>query len=286
MDDTTATLSPSTAPSRPALPFREDCWSEDATYTLIEAWGDRYVELNRGNLRQKHWQQVADAVNARHGHVKKARRTDIQCKNRIDTLKKKYKIEKARVSESNGTYVSQWPFFAPLDSLIGNSVQWKKPPSKSLVHPKVSPALLLSSPIPVAPRSAIVKRPAPLTETPVPVDDSYFRRNFSAFAAAAAAVEAADSESSRSKSSAAGSRKRVWDKREGCRELAQAVSRFGKIYERVEGAKQKQMVELEKQRMQFAKDLEVQRMKLFVDTHLQLEKIKRAKRSNGVESYS
>ncbi|KAK9285699.1 hypothetical protein L1049_024898 [Liquidambar formosana] len=292
MDDTNGTPTPSTAPSRPShssLPFREDCWSEDATSTLIEAWGDRYVELNRGNLRQKHWQEVADAVNARHGHVKKARRTDVQCKNRIDTLKKKYKIEKARVSESNGSFISQWPFYARLDSLIGNSLPAKKPspvPAPALHHRKTPPALPLSSPVPVAPRSATVKRPAPAT-LPIAVDDSYFRRNFSAFAAAAAAAE--DSESSRSRSSTTGSRRRDGDQegdREGCRELAQAITRFGEIYERLEGARQRQMVELEKQRMQFAKDLEVQRMQLFMDTQLQLEKIKRAKRSNGADSYS
>jgi hypothetical protein len=51
------------------------------------------MELNRGNLRQKYWQDVADAVNALHGHTKKTHRTDVQCKNRIDTIKKKYKIE-------------------------------------------------------------------------------------------------------------------------------------------------------------------------------------------------
>ncbi|MCD9644640.1 hypothetical protein HAX54_033027, partial [Datura stramonium] len=40
----------------------------------------------------------------------------------------------------------------------------------------------------------------------------------------------------------------------------------------------RQLVELEKQRMQFAKDLEVQRMQLLMDTQVQLEKIKQAKR--------
>ena len=77
-------------PRQSPFPGREDCWSEEATFTLIEAWGQRHLELNRGNLRQRHWQEVADAVNALHGHVSaKARRTDVQCKNRIDTLKKK-----------------------------------------------------------------------------------------------------------------------------------------------------------------------------------------------------
>ena len=104
--------------------------------------------------------------------------------------------------------------------------------------------------------------------SPANIDNSYFRWNFSAFATAAANAESDDSDASRS-SSATGSRKRGRErekKREsyrdfefGYRELAQAIERFREIYERVESAKQRQMVELEKQRMQFAKDLEFQR---------------------------
>ncbi|KAK4361194.1 hypothetical protein RND71_020146 [Anisodus tanguticus] len=65
------------------------------------------------------------------------------------------------------------------------------------------------------------------------------------------------------------------------RRMVKTIEKFGEIYERVEGMKQRQMVELEKQRMQFAKDLEVQRMQLFMDTQVQLEKIKHTKRSAG-----
>lgn len=87
---------------------RDDCWSEGATNTLIEAWGTRYVELNRGNLKQKHWKDVADAVSGRE-NCSKTSKTDVQCKNRLDTLKKKYKLEKSRIFSNGGN--SKWPFF-------------------------------------------------------------------------------------------------------------------------------------------------------------------------------
>ncbi|KAF8391227.1 hypothetical protein HHK36_023529 [Tetracentron sinense] len=276
MDDVTETPitpTPPSRPSHPSLPSREDCWSEEASSTLIDAWGDRYLELNRGNLRQKHWQEVAEAVNARHGHVKKARRTDVQCKNRIDTLKKKYKVEKARVSASDGTLTSNWPFFSRLDALIGSTVSAKNPSpplAVPLPYRKTMPALPVASPVPVAVRSAKRKRSSPA----VAVDDSFFRRNYSAVAAAAAAVTE-NSESSRSSSE---SRHRDVEV-DGFRQLAQAIVRFGEVYEKVEGAKQRQMIELEKQRVQFAKDLEFQRMQLFMDTQVQLQKIKRAKKA-------
>ncbi|KAG6501615.1 hypothetical protein ZIOFF_041498 [Zingiber officinale] len=82
------------------MPYREDCWSEDETSSHVDAWGDRYIELNRRNLRQKPWQEVADAINSHRGTSRRLSCTDVQCKNRIDTLKKKYKVEKSRVAGS------------------------------------------------------------------------------------------------------------------------------------------------------------------------------------------
>lgn len=265
-------------PSRP-IPFREDCWTEDATSTLVDVWGRRYVELNRGNLRQKDWQDVADAVNALHGLTKKTVRSDVQCKNRIDTLKKKYKLEKARVSEGNGDVVSNWPFFSRLDVLIGPAVAKKSP------QVKTTP---LAVQYPVLPQ----KRAAAAAAG----DESYFRRNYSAVAAAAAAEEEGEEEEEEEEELGTSEGEDVDGENvegvavgvkggkgggdlDSMKRLANAIERFGEIYERVEGEKQKQMIELEKQRMQFTKDLEVQRMQLFMDTQVQLEKIKQAKRT-------
>ncbi|CAM8908873.1 unnamed protein product [Rhodiola kirilowii] len=283
----------SSPPSRP-IPVREDCWSEEATSTLVDAWGRRYMELSRGNLRQKDWQEVADAVNARHGHSKKTFRTDVQCKNRIDTIKKKYKTEKARVAASNGVLVSSWPFYDRLDALIGPNV--KKVTTgggMSVSSPPMALPLIgyrkmsHTPPLPTATPVLLPKKRA------APADDSYFRRNYSAVAAAAAAAEVddleedeeedqmekEDEESERSRSS--GERTEEDGEGDGIKKLANAIKRFGEIYARVEGEKQRQMVELEKQRMQFAKELEVQRMQMFMNTQVQLEKIKRSKGSGS-----
>ncbi|KAK6154776.1 hypothetical protein DH2020_009024 [Rehmannia glutinosa] len=307
MGDLTESSTPQPPPP-PArqVPFREDCWTEEATSTLVDAWGRRYLELNRGNLRQKDWQEVADAVNARHGHTKKTRRTDVQCKNRIDTLKKKYKIEKVKISESNGAATSSWPFFSRLELLIGSnfskhqnklapsampplqSSQSMRQPLLSLPSPPMAVPLSYRKPLTSAMVTPVIlpqKRPLP---SPA-VDESYFRRNYSAMAAAAAAAEdEADAEEDDGESEgeeAEGSEGRAVEEEdegeEGMTRLAKAIERFGEIYEKVENMKQRQMVELEKQRMQFAKDLEVQRMRLFMDTQVQLEKLKQAKRSGS-----
>jgi|UniRef100_A0A2N9IWG8 hypothetical protein len=245
---------------------REDCWSEGATETLIEAWGDRYVQLNRGNLRQKDWREVADSVNDRQNGVK-PRKTDIQCKNRIDTLKKKYKVEKAKPPPS------KWPFYYRLNSLIGtpttsttpliatNAVNSKKPttvtftvkPSKPKPNPKSNP---------------VVHSGPGSTDSSLGDDDD-------------------EEEEDDDENDDVGFDRRVVRKHRmetvdfsdgaACRELARAILKFGEIYERIESSKQHQMIELEKQRMEFTKDLEFQRMNMFMDAQLEIEKSKRPK---------
>ncbi|KAM0944639.1 putative transcription factor Trihelix family [Dioscorea sansibarensis] len=286
--------SPPRKPPNPALPYREDCWSEGETSVLVDAWGDRYLELSRGNLRQKHWQEVADAVNSRPAGAHRPARTDVQCKNRIDTLKKKYKVEKARILDSAGGLTSQWQFYSRLDALIGSSMT---PNSASKKPSPPSPPLPLALPLPYRRKGSPLALPLPAaaavtpmptskrhTPAPPPVDET-FRRRYSA-AAAAAAAAATDANSGSSSRSSRSSRERPakrWrrareDVGDGIRDLARSIMRFGDIYERVEAAKLRQMMELERQRMEFAKSLEFQRMQIFVDSQIKLEKVRRSSR--------
>jgi Myb/SANT-like DNA-binding domain len=356
---------PASRPVTPGMPYREDCWSEGETSALVDAWGERYLELNRGNLRQKQWQEVADAVNSRIGTTRRKMRTDVQCKNRIDTLKKKYKLEKARLVE--GTAVtSSWPFYGRLDALIGATTPAagsgsssggggiKRPPpsasySHSLSHSQSPP---LAIPLPFHKKGAGMLPTAsplhgklpllPTLPTALPVDDSFIRKaaaaaaaaasslpmanNFirktppvalppvisgdnsfirknpapqslpidnsfirkAAAAAAAAKGEVAEEEeeegegNSEPRSVSMGERKRGKKRgsREGVLELAKAIEKMGEMYERVEGVRQRQMMEMEKQRMEFLKGLELQRMEMFADLKVQMEKLKRARRSS------
>ncbi|XP_073012304.1 trihelix transcription factor ENAP2-like [Typha latifolia] len=271
----TTAAPPRRSPPNPAMPYRDDCWSEGATATLIEAWGDRFLEVNRGSLRQKQWEEVASAVNSRPGGATRLSRTDVQCKNRIDTLKKKYKVEKAKVEASGGTAGSLWPFFPRLHDLLGAAAPTSAKKTQSLPSPS-PPLPPLALPLPNS-------RPA----VAMPVDNSFYLRNYAAAAAAAAAEKEEGESDSSARSSGSGSSSRRKRKRkekgEGFRELARAIERFTEVYEKVEEEKQQQMVELEKQRMEFAKGLELQRMQMFVDSQVQLEKIKRARRVDADE---
>ncbi|XP_071711325.1 trihelix transcription factor ENAP2-like [Rutidosis leptorrhynchoides] len=221
-----------------SLHHRLDCWSESGTETLIETWGERYLQLNRGNLRQKDWKHVADAVNANRDGSKPPR-TDVQCKNRIDTLKKKYKIEKLK----SKTTPSKWPFFNRLDHLIGtvvsNSVSWKK---GNIVN---------SSSVTVTIKSISKPNPNPNLKGGVSSGESVGRiENLGADEGGGTAAFT---------------------------ELARAIARFGEVYERTEKLKQEEMMKLEKQRMEFTKEVEFQRLNVFMERQLELEKMKSKK---------
>ena len=298
-------------PPNPNLPYREDCWSEGETAALVDAWGTRYEDLNRGNLRQKQWQEVAHAVNTRAGaaHRRRPPRTDVQCKNRVDTLKKKYKAERAR---GGAAHSSAWSFYGQLDRLVGPTLsalaakaRHAPAPHFALpIHPASAAARQhpspSSSPSPSSPpRQALPydsqRRGAPLPTASLPTAGWIHQYN-----AAAAAVsdyddsaDPADSNDddsprqspSRSVSSLSGgnnnNKRRRRPSDTGAGELARAIESFAEMYERVESAKQKHALEIERERLDFLKQLEVKRMENFVDAHLKLSRAKRSRKSGG-----
>lgn len=89
-------------------------WTEDSTFVLLDSWGVFYVMNGRKSLRSDEWMEVSKKVN----DATRNPRTDAQCRNRIDTLKKKYKKEKARIAESI-CLDSRWVYFKKMEQLMG-----------------------------------------------------------------------------------------------------------------------------------------------------------------------
>lgn len=236
-------------------PTREIIWSNEATKTLIETWGDKYKELNCGSLKQTHWQQVTDVVNLRHAGELFC--TDVQVKNRIDTVKKKYKKEKIRVLESAGNYASKWPFFDFLDFLIGTPApeEEKGKPTCRRGRKMIFPASLE---IPVGRRS---KRPAPESEV-FSGDGDVGRRKFEAMAEVAAKIVAEEAEEAEEAGEGEGEIGKV----------VQAIEKFGERYERIEREKMDRMIELEKHKMKLAIDLNVQIMNYISELRMKVDR--------------
>ncbi|KAL4557383.1 hypothetical protein LXL04_035559 [Taraxacum kok-saghyz] len=94
-------------------------WSDTAIAILLDSYTDKYMALNRSNLRGKDWEVVAELV--AEGCDKHSRKSIEQCKNKIDNLKKRLKLETQRM-ESNGGSVSNWVWFKKMEKVFGNAV--------------------------------------------------------------------------------------------------------------------------------------------------------------------
>lgn len=111
-------------------------WSDAAIECLLNAYTEKYEQLNRGNLRGRDWEEVAAVVSERSaaagGEGKGSKgsggggvgKSVEQCKNKVDNLKKRYKAERQRLS--NGSLaVSHWPWFKKMEQIVGNSISSK-----------------------------------------------------------------------------------------------------------------------------------------------------------------
>ncbi|GER45410.1 homeodomain-like [Striga asiatica] len=96
-------------------------WSDSAIACLLEAYSEKFVQLNRGNLRGRDWEEVAVIVSERCENQSKSVE---QCKNKVDNLKKRFKLERHRLS-NGGVMVSHWPWFKQMEQIVGNSIAAK-----------------------------------------------------------------------------------------------------------------------------------------------------------------
>ncbi|KAG0476122.1 hypothetical protein HPP92_012963 [Vanilla planifolia] len=71
------------------------CWSHEETLALIDAYRDKWYSLGRGNLRASHWDEVA-AVVARCCPSSPVCKTSVQCRHKVEKLRKRYRSEKQR----------------------------------------------------------------------------------------------------------------------------------------------------------------------------------------------
>ncbi|XP_020582007.1 trihelix transcription factor ASIL1 [Phalaenopsis equestris] len=116
-----ATASPAASPFPfPAVPprslphssrrFPPPCWSYEDTLALIDAYGDKWHSLGRGNLRASHWDDVAAAVARECPSSSAVPKTSVQCRHKIEKLRKRYRSEKQRSLFS-------WLYFRKMDAM-------------------------------------------------------------------------------------------------------------------------------------------------------------------------
>lgn len=96
--------------------LKRDEWSEGAVSCLLEAYEAKWILRNRAKLKGQDWEDVAKHVSAR-ANSTKSPKTQTQCKNKIESMKKRYRSESATAADA-----SSWPLYPRLDLLLrGNN---------------------------------------------------------------------------------------------------------------------------------------------------------------------
>ena len=141
--------------------LKRDEWSEGAVSTLLEAYESKWILRNRAKLKGHDWEDVARHVSSR-ANCTKSPKTQTQCKNKIESMKKRYRSESATADASS------WPLYPRLDLLLrGNSAtaavisspQHQQPSIPASSNP---PLILLMDP------TLGVPQPPPPSMTPPP----------------------------------------------------------------------------------------------------------------------
>ncbi|KAK6163076.1 hypothetical protein DH2020_002917 [Rehmannia glutinosa] len=134
--------------------LKRDEWSEGAVSSLLEAYEAKWALRNRAKLKGQDWEEVAQHVSGRAGGSKSAK-TQTQCKNKIESMKKRYRSESAAADGSS------WPLYSRLDLLL-RGIMAALPPL--LLRPTLR---LWWSRMPPPPPPASVVVPSPILETAV-----------------------------------------------------------------------------------------------------------------------
>ncbi|KAI3463347.1 hypothetical protein Pfo_020010 [Paulownia fortunei] len=219
-------------------------WTEHETFILLDAWGDRFLKQGRKSLRSEEWQEVAEKVS----QESKIERTDTQCRNRLDTLKKKYKKEKMKLGDTGGS-ASEWVYFKKMDTLLSSL-----PQQAGLSCGVDSGEYVFMNP------KVYLNRSNGLDE----MRDSPGNSE-------SAEGEGDDSEGLPPKRTKNG---RIRGSAASFKLLADSFQKFSEIYEKIENSKRQQMLELEKMRMDFHRDLELQKRQILERAQAEIAKIR------------
>ncbi|XP_051147783.1 trihelix transcription factor ASIL2-like [Andrographis paniculata] len=236
---TTAAAAPSGSAPKPSYGGRNPLtdWTEHETFVLLDAWGEQFLKQGRKSLRSEEWQAVADKVS----QESNIERTDTQCRNRLDTLKKKYKKEKMKSGKAPG----DWVYFKKLDELLS-----LLPQQAGLSCGVDSGEYVIMNPKAYANGSDEMVRDSPANSE------------------SAAAGEELSDDLPPAKT------KNGREKGDSFKLLADSIQKFSDTYLKIENSKRRQMVELEKMRMEFHRDLELQKRRILERTQAEIEKIR------------
>ncbi|XP_031107575.1 trihelix transcription factor ASIL2 [Ipomoea triloba] len=222
-------------------------WSEEESFVLLDVWGERYLELGRRSLRGEDWVDVAEKVSEMIGVEK----SEVDCRNQLDVLKKKYKKEREKMEKMGGGFSSKWPFFKKMDVLMNLRMKGHC----GLGCGVDSGEYVFMDPRMYLDRSNVMDE---MRDSPAGSD--------------------VDNEDEQEETEGEAG----WEEdEESAKLLAESIQRFGDIYEKIENSKRKQMMELEKMKWEFQRELEMQKKQIIERAQAEIAKIRDTEDSGG-----
>ncbi|RZC76769.1 hypothetical protein C5167_000968 [Papaver somniferum] len=100
-------------------------WNDLSIECLLNAYTDKFHKLNGGILRGRDWEEIAAIVTLHNKSSKSSpnggggAKSVEQCKNKVDNMKKRYKVELQRMNTC-GLTVCQWPWFEKIEQISTN----------------------------------------------------------------------------------------------------------------------------------------------------------------------
>ena len=89
-------------------------WSARAVALFLDLYEEKYFEMDRGSFRSKDWEQLVERFNMEGGGGKSVK----QCRDKMDSLKKRHKLERGRKA-STGAETCSWMWFDKMDGMFG-----------------------------------------------------------------------------------------------------------------------------------------------------------------------
>lgn len=231
-------------------------WTDHQTSILLDSWGERYLKQGRKSLRSEEWQEVAEKVS----QESQIERTDTQCRNRLDTLKKKYKREKMKLGE-NGSSTCKLGYFKKMDVLLS-----PLPQQAGLLRGMESGEYVFTNP------KIYLNQSNGLDEM----------RDSPGNSESAGGGE----DESEGLPPQRANKGRFRGSLASFKMLADCIHKFSDIYQKIEDSKRQQMVELEKMRMDFHRDLDSQKRQILERAQAEIEKIRQGDDDASAENVS
>eukprot|EP01018_Ginkgo_biloba_P013097 Gb_10120 [translate_table: standard] len=91
-------------------------WHPATVFRLLDSYAEKCVN-GKHNLKTKDWEEILKSVN-RQNEGSKTSKSLKQCRDKIDSLKKRYKLEKKK-ADNHGLDKVNWSFFEKLDEIMG-----------------------------------------------------------------------------------------------------------------------------------------------------------------------